>query len=224
MGADPTVVTCSVDERPRSSESPVELVERLARAKAEAVAAHLGGAVGARLIVGADTVVDLDGQVLGKPLDRADAGRMLGALRGRTHGVVTGVAVVSSGSVGSDRSGGEDGPSGSAGPVRSATAAMGAATEPVTTATTERTEVEMRPFGPDELEWYLDSGEFEGKAGAYAIQGLGSLLVAGIDGSYHNVVGLPPTALDRLLVGLGRSLRCFTPVAAPSGDGEHSRP
>lgn len=164
----------SVDERPLPGERPAELVERLALAKARATASSVGD----RLVIGADTVIDLDGRVLGKPADRRDAHRMLMSLAGRSHGVVTGVAVV----------GTVDG-------------------RPVEVAAVERTEVAMRPYGGDEVAWYLDAGEFEGKAGAYAIQGLGCLLVQGIQGSYHNVVGLPPATLDRLLADFGRPLR-----------------
>ena len=78
---------------------------------------------------------------------------------------------------------------------------------PVEIGSVHRTEVTMRPFGAGDVAWYLDSGEFDGKAGAYAIQGLGALLIDGIDGSYHNVVGLPLAGLDDLLRPLGLPLR-----------------
>lgn len=170
------VTAASIDEQPAPGEKPAELVERLALSKARVVAAD--AVEGNRLVIGADTVIDLDGRVLGKPVDRAEAEAMLVALAGRCHAVVTGVAVV--GSV--------DG-------------------RPVEAVAVQRTEVEMRCYGADEIEWYLDRGEYRDKAGAYAIQGLGSLLVDGIEGSYQNVVGLPLTALDRLLTGFGRPLR-----------------
>jgi septum formation protein len=193
VGIEPAVVAASVDERPLPGEDPARLVERLARAKARAVAGDRSvdpearpGAPSSsvdhrstgRLVIGADTVIDLDGRVLGKPADRVEAEAMLGALRGRAHRVVTGVAVIG-------WSGGG----------------------PVEVAAVERTVVEMRAFDRAELSWYLDSGEYIGKAGAYAIQGLGCLLVRGIEGSYQNVVGLPLTVVDRLLAGFGRPLR-----------------
>lgn len=181
IGIDPTVVAAAIDEQPLPGEKPTELVERLALSKARAVSSRPidgGEEAGDRLVVGADTVIDLDGRILGKPADRAEAESMLVALAARSHAVVTGVAVV----------GAVDG-------------------RPVASVEIERTEVEMRAYGVDEIAWYLDQGEYEGKAGAYAIQGLGSLLVRGIEGSYQNVVGLPLTTLDRILTGVGRPLR-----------------
>jgi septum formation protein len=185
VGIEPVVTAASIDEQPAPGEKPAELVERLALSKARVVATDPAEAevaadtvTGDRLVIGADTVIDLDGRVLGKPVDRGEAEAMLVALGGRCHGVVTGVAVV--GSIGG---------------------------RPVEAVAVQRTEVEMRAYRVDDIEWYLDSGEYRGKAGAYAIQGLGSLLVEGIEGSYQNVVGLPLTALDRLLTGLGRPLR-----------------
>jgi septum formation protein len=88
-----------VDESLLPSESASDAAERLARAKAVAVAAGAGDA----LVVAADTLVVLEGSALGKPLDRADARRMLSALAGRTHDVVTGVACARGGRVVSGR-------------------------------------------------------------------------------------------------------------------------
>ena len=183
LGVEPVIAPASIDESPLDGEKPAELVERLARTKAEVVAAGRTGDVGRsgadrQLVVGADTVIDLDGTALGKPTDRDEAEWMLRAMSGREHSVVTGVAVVGPAD---DRS--------------------------VTVSTVARTGVSMRPLTQPDLDWYLDSGEYEGKAGAYAIQGLGSLLVDGIDGSYHNVVGLPVVGLDGLLEEVGFRLR-----------------
>lgn len=192
IGVEPTAVeAAAADERPLDGEKPADLVERLARTKAELVAERRQtdadeAARLDRLVLGADTVIDLDGEILAKPADRSEAARMLRALSGRAHDVVTGIAIV--GSVGGD---------------------------PVAVSTVERTAVRMRSIGDDEVAWYLDSGEWEGKAGAYAIQGVGSLLVSGIEGSYPNVVGLPLVALDRLLTELGRPLRDLAGVTAP---------
>jgi septum formation protein len=83
------VHAADIDETQRTGESPVEYVRRLALEKAQAVAPHAGDAV----VLGADTTVVLDGLVLGKPLDAADAERMLRLLSGRTHQVHTGLAV-----------------------------------------------------------------------------------------------------------------------------------
>jgi MAF protein len=88
------VIPADIDERAREGESPVELALRLAREKAVAVAQRLRGEP--RQVLGSDTIVVLDDRVLGKPRDREDALRLLRALAGRTHTVVTAVAVVDS--------------------------------------------------------------------------------------------------------------------------------
>ena len=85
------VLSSAVDETPFPGESPNEHVERLALAKAELVAAR---AVGPAIIIGADTVISLDGLILGKPRSTDDARQMLEKLSGRTHSVLTGVALI----------------------------------------------------------------------------------------------------------------------------------
>jgi septum formation protein len=120
------------------------------------------------VVLGADTLVVVDGRLLGKPASRADARAMLAALRGRTHEVVTGVAVV--------------------GPP--AARAMAAAVV---------SRVVMRAYTDAEVEAYLDTGEPDDKAGAYAVQGAGGRLVERVLGCYTNVVGLPLRTAARLL-------------------------
>ena len=85
------VLSSAVDETPYENESPHDLVARLASAKAELAAAR---AIGPAIVIGADTVISLDGHVLGKPRSSDDARRMLEKLSGRTHSVVTGVALI----------------------------------------------------------------------------------------------------------------------------------
>lgn len=100
LGLDPEVRPADVDETLLPGEDPHEAAERLARAKAEKVAADApAGAV----VLAADTIVVLDGEALGKPRDPGDAGRMLRALRGRSHDVVTGVALARDGRLVSGR-------------------------------------------------------------------------------------------------------------------------
>ena len=147
---------------------PAAAAERLALDKARAVAAR----VGAGVVLGADTIVVVGGEVLGKPATVEDARRMLKQLRARQHEVITGVAVV-------------EAPSGRS----------------ETTAVVSR--VRMADYGETEIEAYLASGEPFDKAGAYAIQGRGSALVAGLDGSFTNVVGLPLAETARLLGAFG---------------------
>jgi septum formation protein len=89
LGLHPRVAPADVDESHRPGETPSEHVERLARAKAEAVAAQTPGA----LVIGGDTVVVHEGRALGKPADAEEAVRMLVSLAGRTHEVLTGIAL-----------------------------------------------------------------------------------------------------------------------------------
>ena len=128
---------------------PRELVLENARRKAAAVDGDD--------VLGADTTVALDGAILGKPADRAEAAGHLRRLSGRTHEVWSAVA------------------------LRGRTAAA-------------VTAVTFRDLGPLQ-DWYLDTGEWEGKAGGYAIQGRGAALVERIEGDYNCVVGLPVVAL-----------------------------
>ena len=91
-GFDVRVIPADIDETARPGEGPFELVERLARAKAKAVAGAY--AEPEEAVVAADTIVALDGELLGKPEDEADAQRMLRALSGKTHQVATGVCIM----------------------------------------------------------------------------------------------------------------------------------
>jgi septum formation protein len=166
LGLSFEVLPPSVPEEGLEGESPAEHVERLSREKAHVVRQRRPDA----LVLAGDTVVVLGGSVLGKPVDEEDAVRMLLALSGRTHVVVSGLAVAPPG-----------------GPMRSGWA---------------ETEVVFRPFGEGYARQYVETGEPMDKAGAYGIQGLGSALVAGIRGDYHNVMGLPlPLLLDLLEEG-----------------------
>lgn len=163
-----TVDPADVDEETLSDLDPLQQAVALAELKAEHVARRHGEA----LVIGADTIVTIDGMALGKPQDDEDARRMLRMLSGRTHEVITGVAVVDA-------------------------ATNRAASE------AERTLVTFRTLSEDEIARYVASGEPMDKAGAYAIQGLGALLVSRIVGCYPNVVGLPLVTLARLLQPFG---------------------
>ncbi len=154
---------------------PGGYVRALAMAKAEEVAerVHEG------FVLGADTVVVLDEEILGKPKDVTDAVEMLNRLRGRTHQVFTGVALLHC----------------QAGVV------AGRAEDHVETA------VKMKSFSNETLHAYLDTGEPMDKAGAYAIQGRGALLIEGIVGDYYNVMGLPIARVAEMLEAYG--VRCL---------------
>ena len=115
----------------------------------------------AEVIIGADTVVVYDGQILGKPKSRGNAVCMLTMLQGKTHEVYTGVAICTE----------ENG-------------------EKVKTFH-EKTKVTFYPMTQEEIQWYVDTKEPMDKAGAYGIQGLGARYIERIDGDYNTVVGLP---------------------------------
>lgn len=146
--------------------SPDSLVEALAAGKAGAVLKELGEPENTIVIGGDTVVVSPEEDIFGKPADRADAARMLRALSGRTHRVVTGMALC----------------------ARKHAVSFSVSTQ-----------VEFFSLRDQEIEWYLDTGEPFDKAGAYGIQGYGSLLVKGISGSYDNVVGMPVAELYRQL-------------------------
>ena len=172
-----TVVAADVDEAPGRAEPPHELVTRLAGAKARAVAAARDGAV----VVAADTVVDLDGEVLGKPLDEREAVRFLRRLAGRTHLVHTGVAVHL---FRRDADGGHR----------------------RVVAWVETAEVTFGVLGTREIEAYVATGEPLDKAGAYGIQGGAGAFVTDLQGDMDTVIGLPLDRLGQELRRLGVSV------------------
>lgn len=189
------VRVADLDETPFPHEDPRAYVARLAAAKAEAVAdaapeAHV-------VVVAADTAVVVDGHLLGKPVDDPDAARMLRLLSGRTHQVLTGVAVAA-------RADGFDDPAGG-------TALLPARSITVDVAVTEVTFAEL---SDDDIAWYVASGEPADKAGAYALQGRGAVFVASIHGSADNVIGLPLALTRRLLEDAGHP--GVGPVSRPS--------
>ena len=126
----------------------------------------MAGEADGRPVLGVDTTVVCEGRVFGKPADAGEAARMLAALAGRTHEVVSGLCLLADGREQVER---------------------------------EVTLVTFRQLAAREVEAYVRAGEWEGRAGGYAIQGLGAGLVEGIEGDYLNVVGLPGALLVRLL-------------------------
>jgi septum formation protein len=147
----------NVDETRMGDESPTQYVQRLARMKAAAVAAQLDRG----LVLGADTVVVVDDEILGQPRDVLDARRMLQLLRGRWHEVLTGVALLRAGNDG------------------------------CSIVDCESSRVRFGQMTDAEIDWYVRTGEPMGKAGAYAVQGRASLFIQEISGDYFNIMGLP---------------------------------
>lgn len=163
------VEVSNVDETADIREADV-LVVALAERKAAAVAERVEG-----LVLAADTVVEIDGDVLGKPRDAADAAAMLRRMSGRSHRVLSGVALAHADGIDS---------------LFTVTA------------------VEMDVWSEADIEAYWRSGEPDGKAGAYAIQGIAGGWVKAIEGSYTGVVGLPMAETRQLLAAHGVTAVC----------------
>lgn len=163
---------------------PHEVVQELASQKAKEVAGMVKAYETSHeelvtpqdiMVIGADTIVAYENQILGKPKDEEDAFRMLSMLSGNIHAVYTGVSIVLLGA------------SGKAGEMTFY----------------EKTDVVMRAMSKDEIYRYIATGEPMDKAGAYGIQGKCAIYIDRIDGDYNNVVGLPVAAIYRELKKLG---------------------
>lgn len=166
MGLEFTVQTADIDETMDPSQTPVHEVAAVSARKAEKIAAQHPQDV----IVSADTIVVIDGKILGKPKDEQDAARMLRLLSGRTHTVYTGLTVHADGK---------------------------ANTQVVSTGVT------FRDLSDAEIAAYIETKEPMDKAGAYGIQGYGSMFVSHLDGDYFCVMGLPVCTLAGMLRDAG---------------------
>jgi septum formation protein len=166
LGIDFDTILSNVDESPRVGENPDSFAVRAARDKALEASGRCPG----HPVLGADTVVEVDGSILGKPSSKAEAESMLRRLSGRAHLVHTALVLV----------------------------AAGSAHQLVDTA-----KVRFVDLTDEIIRWYVATDEPMDKAGAYAIQGLGGLLVAGVAGSPHTVVGLPIHRLPELFAAVG---------------------
>jgi len=174
LGISVEVVPQDVPENRWASESPESYVKRLALEKARSGLNGLGDK-SLRPVLGADTAVVVGDDVLGKPTDKADAMAMLQRLSGRSHRVLSAVAVVGRDDLGQDRE-----------EVR--------ISESIVT---------FRPITEKECEAYWNTGEPKDKAGAYAIQGLAAIFIERIEGSYSGVMGLPLFETGELLRKFG---------------------
>ncbi|MDQ6653727.1 MAG: Maf family protein [Acidobacteriota bacterium] len=158
-------MAANVDESRLGSEDAVSYVERLARTKAETVEKKIPEG----LLLGADTVVVIEGEILGQPLNDREARRMLKLLSGKWHDVLTGVALMR------------------AGQTSRALVAH------------QTTRVRFCEMGREEIDWYVSTREPLDKAGAYAVQGKAALFIEEIQGDYFNVMGLPVRLVYELL-------------------------
>jgi septum formation protein len=166
-----------IPEDQNPGEPPLDYVLRLAQEKAMTVAQQFPG----RPVLGADTIVLVDQEVLGKPRDREDAARMLRLLSARKHQVITAVCLVLADNAG-----------------------VHINTEKRQTDTrSSTTQVSFRELNEEEIQQYIAGGEPMDKAGAYAIQGGAARWTDGIDGEYSNVVGLPLSLVTEMLQANG---------------------
>jgi septum formation protein len=159
LGLPFSIMPSTIDESYEEDMEPKEVAELLAKRKVEKIADLLTGRT-PQWICGADTLISVDGKIYGKPVDRDDAQRMLETLQGRSHDVITAVALFNGREKSID--------------CRSV-----------------RSSVTFAPLSEEEIEWYLNTGEWQGVAGSYKIQGLASCYVSGIKGSFSAIVGLP---------------------------------
>lgn len=179
MGLSFRVLTAEIDESQYETEDPEASVCAICRAKARAVASHMQNAAGGQeeaenaLIITADTIVVLDGRIMGKPRDEAEARAMLTALSGREHAVYTAFTLLPAG------------------------------TRNEAHTHCEKTLVKFRSLTPEEIAAYVATGEPMDKAGAYGIQNLGAMLVESIRGDYFTVMGLPVCRLALALKQYG---------------------
>lgn len=169
IGVRHRIVAADIDETPHPGEGPTDYVQRLAAGKALAVVASLEDRPEGPVLA-ADTTVAVDDRILGKPADEAECLAMLGALAGRTHAVLTAVALWHGGRL---------------------------------SRALDTSYVTFRRIDADEGRRYWASGEPAGKAGGYAIQGLGAVFVARIEGSFSGVMGLPLFQTAALLDAAG---------------------
>lgn len=174
------IIPSDFDESSIPISTPQDYVCRLAKAKAEDISEKYPN----RWVIGADTIVVIDGKVLGKPRSKSQAREMIMQLSGNRHHVFTGFCICHK-----DRQ-------------RMYTDLA-------------KSDVEFKSLTDDEIEWYTNTDEPYDKAGGYAIQGLGAMLVKNIYGSYTNVVGLPVCEVMDFLIKEGIYGLCETVKTLP---------
>lgn len=163
------VIHPSSDETVLKNETPEDFALRVSAEKASSVSRTLGDGV---VVIGADTIVVVDGEILGKPGDGGEACSMLRKLSGKEHHVYTAFSIVRP-------------------------------KNEILHSEIVDTRVRVKTLAASEIEGYIKTGEPMDKAGAYGIQGIGSFMVGGFEGSYSNVVGLPVEELLAALKKLG---------------------
>lgn len=161
----PIIVESKIQEKISLNETAEQIVMALAFQKADEVAKGFNEG---EIIIGADTIVTCEGEILGKPKNKAEGKNMLRFLSDKKHEVITGISIIKSNTN-------------------------------LKIIDFERTVVKFRKLSDEKIESYIKTKEYMDKAGGYAIQGIGGILVEYINGCYFNVIGLPIYKLDNLL-------------------------
>lgn len=169
------VIMPNIDESSFYSRNPSELPEILAKAKVQAVVRSRPPKQVVPWVLGADTLVVMGNKVFGKPNDHQEAFEFLSALQGRSHQVITALALYNG-------------------------------RNHVTSVRTAATKVTFAPMTEEEIDWYIDTGDWHGAAGGYRIQGMASCFISKIEGTNSCVVGLPIFELYDMLKEQGYSI------------------
>jgi len=168
------VMESNVNEEISEKCSPEKYVEILAERKAEAVFNNISEDEDEVIVIGADTIVVYNNEILGKPNDKKDAFNTLRKLQGNKHSVYTGISVFYKSNDGV-----------------------------IKKTDSDKTDVYMLPLTDGEILNYIESEEPLDKAGSYAVQGKGAVIVEKIDGDFYTVVGMSPSKLYKILSGIG---------------------
>jgi septum formation protein len=235
LGIEPLIIPSDVDESVDPMLTPSQVVEELASRKACSVASALPSNGGKMIVIGSDTIVVQDGEILGKPQDEEDARRMLRRLAGRSHHVYSGIACIDAAAgrelrghrrtvvhmkalndrqieryiaTGEpmDKAGGYDTTMqlGDIGQYRIISESPDGRPEIIVGHTVSK--VTFRPMSDEEIWAYVKTGDPLDKAGAYGVQGIGSVFIEKIEGDFYSIMGLPLNLLYQMLLMFGISL------------------
>ncbi|MFC5447262.1 Maf family protein [Paenibacillus aestuarii] len=192
------------DETVEQKITPAELVELLSMRKATTVRDMLKGTAEQGVIIGSDTVVVFQGEVLGKPVDENDAFRMLKMLQGQTHEVYSGVACVDTGSSEEGNAGADD-TTHIGDLIRYRIQVKSPEGRPAVIVGHSVSKVTFRPMSDEEIRAYIQTREPMDKAGSYGVQGIGAVFIEKIEGDFYSIMGLPLNLLNQMLLRFGIS-------------------
>jgi septum formation protein len=176
------IIAPDVDERPRGTESPIEFSMRISEDKSRSIMSQCAEDQSPCLIITADTVVVLDGEIIGKPVDFNDAVKTISRLNGKTHQVVTGLCL---------------------------RACLGGPENFRIRTSFEITEVKFRGLGHEVIVRYLSRIDYRDKAGSYALQEDGDMIIERYEGSVTNIIGFPLRLFFSMVTDMGLAEAVF---------------